>query len=317
MIQNAVRTDGPVRLAALECAASCIVSALDIRGFNPRYFLLGYWHIGYYDGMLMSVRNMKWIDLAYEYGIQTGMTSGSLESLNDLLDGGDMAIILCKASKLRFFPESMLGFESAGFYHCVLLYGRSGLHDSFHVTDPVAGFTGLITADELAEASVRSGEFVYCRLRFDADYRRPEERDSFRRASAANLAAYRKSGAKAFERFRADVADSMGWEAANRRSWTDRNNIALSAISRMRTLVWQSYVDTGLLSEEERAEGNVMIGEVVRAWMNINMQLVKIGSRSAVAGLAEIIRRQLETVERAEIRLLEYLAAKELLPNEN
>lgn len=308
---------GTVRLAALECAASCVVSALAIRGMDPRGFLLGYWHIAYYDGMLMSAKNIKWIDLAYEYGIRATFTSGSPANLREVIDEGDMAIVLCKASKLSFFPPSMLGFESAGFYHCVLLHGRGDRPDSYRVVDPVADYDGESSAHELAEASVRTGQFVYCRLSFDAAYRRPSARESFLKEAAANLASYEKSGAAAFESFRAYAADFENWDAATRRAWAERNAIALSALIRMRALVWQSYADTGLLTDDELEEGRSKLGDVVRAWMNINLLFVKIGRRASSGGHAEPLARLTIAAEQAETRLLAYLAARELIPNEN
>ncbi|MGO4548857.1 hypothetical protein AB4Z29_29110 [Paenibacillus sp. 2TAB23] len=306
------RPESPAGLAALECTASCIVSALSLSGGDPRYFLLGYWHIGYYDGMLMSVRNMKWIDLRFEYGIRFYLTSGSAEEISSLLDEGGMAIVLCRASRLRFFPRSMLGFESAGFYHSILLHRRCDGEGEggYEIVDPVAGYAGEMTAAELLHASVRRNELVYCKLVWDAAYSRPSRRESLRKESAAILNGYRREAGRAFQLFCADVAASADWEEERRRTWAEQNMIALSAMIRMRGLVWQSYRELGSYSEWESAEGDRRAGAVKRGWMNVNLLLAKLGKRRPAEDLREGMLRKLEGVRLAELELLEYLAAR-------
>ncbi|WP_168118770.1 hypothetical protein [Paenibacillus sp. HB172176] len=310
MVRSALRTNNPIGLAALECTASCIVSALGIRGLDPRYFLLGYWHITYYDGMLMSVRNMKWIDLLYEYGIRFHLTSGSVYELGSLLDKGNMAIMLSRASKLRFFPKSMLGFESAGFYHSILLYERSMRDGCYQAVDPVAGYAGEILEEELTEASVRPGQFVFCKLDFDPSFIRPVAAQSFRRESAAILAAYRKTAGKAFALFCDDVEASVGWDEMKRKRWAERNMIALSALVRMRSLVWQSYLELDLMTEQEAEEGARNTDEIKRGWLNINLLLAKYGKRGPTAELRDNLLRKLANMRQTELRLLEFLAER-------
>jgi hypothetical protein len=304
---NIVEKDAPFRLAALECAASCIVSALDIRGLDRRLFLMGYWHTVYFEGLLMSAQNIKWIELAYEYGIQTRMTSGPSSEVAALLERGDMAIVLCRASELRFFPASMLGFESTGFYHCVLAYGKGEAENSFLVTDSVAGFRGDMTTEELDLAGVRREEWVYCHLSFNASYRQPELRTSFLRETNRILDEYGSDGRSAIDSFLGVLAESGQWDPVKRRSWADRNNIALAALSKMRTIVWQSYLDTGLLDAEERETGSRLAEKIVRGWTNVNLQLVRYGI-SGVPRSSESIRSGIEEVVAAELLLLKLLA---------
>ncbi|WP_138754342.1 hypothetical protein [Paenibacillus sinopodophylli] len=306
------RSESPTGLAALECTASCIVAALSLSGSDPRYFLLGYWHIGYYDRMLMSVRNMKWIDLHFEYGIRFYLTSGSAEEVSSLLDEGGMAIVLCRASKLRFFPRTMLGFESSGFYHSILLHGRGDEEgeNRYKIVDPVAGYAGEMTAAELSEASVRRNQLVYCKLTWDADYSRPSRRESLRKESAAILKGYRRDAGKAFELFCADVTASDGWEEERRRTWAEQNMITLSAMIRMRGLVWKSYLELGSYTAAEAAEGSRRAEAVKRSWMNVNLLLAKLGKRRPEGDSREGLLRKLEGVQLAELELLEYLEAR-------
>lgn len=312
MVTDVYRHESPAGLAALECTASCIVAALSLSGEDPRYFLLGYWHIGYYDGMLMSVRNMKWIDLQFEYGIRFYLTSGSAEEVSSLLDEGGMAIVLCRASKLRFFPRSMLGFESAGFYHSILLHRRvDGEGEGrYEVVDPVAGYAGEMTAAELSVASVRRNELVYCKLAWDAAYSRPSRQVSLRKESAAILNGYRREAGRAFQLFCADVTASVDWEEERRRTWAEQNMIALSAMIRMRGLVWQSYRELGSYAEWEAEEGARRAEDVKRGWMNVNLLLAKVGKRRPAGDVREGLLRKLEGARLAELELLEYLAER-------
>src|SRR4051812_12848538 len=91
-----------INVAAMECAASCIMTALNIAGLNYRFYLLSYWNLNYHARNLLSGEvNIMRNDLLYAYGIEHKCHIGNEQHLIQALEQKHMILFACHASKLH------------------------------------------------------------------------------------------------------------------------------------------------------------------------------------------------------------------------
>jgi hypothetical protein len=297
-----------IKLAAMECAASCIVTALNIAGLNYRYFLLSYWNLTYSSKIIMSGKHMRRNDLQYAYGIEKECKLGNDNDLIALLQQNHMVLLTCHASRLRFFPKNMLGLESTGFQHYILLYGYQPETGKFLVIDPVAEFIGEITASEIWEGSVRENELLYYSLLLPSSFEQPAVREIFSRESAANVKFY--TGDKAMNQFIQDLMECTRLSQEERNAWIDQNNITISSIVKTRSLVWQCFCDLNVMTSDDIREGNEWIEGIVKLWTTVNFLMIKLKRSHANEALVLSIEQKLETLKIKERECLEFIMKK-------
>ncbi len=303
-----------VKLAAMECAASCVLTSLRIAGLDDRYFMLGYWHLTYSANVLMSGRNMVRNDLEYVYGIRKELVSGAGDRLMASLREGHMVLLYCRASRLPFFPVRMLGHEAKGFEHCILVYQYRQETGRFLVIDPIADYIGEMSLAELYSGSARENRFIYYSLAFPTFFQKPSDVEIFHRESANNFNQYTQeglhTGGKAIDLFCRDLAQCAQWNALDRDAWIDQNNITITSIVKTRPIVWESFRALDVLSSEDIRTGAESIEAIVKLWTIVNFQLIKLKRNPDHATLALSIRAKLKAVRSAESAFLEFLYKK-------
>ncbi|MFB9278149.1 hypothetical protein [Cohnella cellulosilytica] len=300
-----------VKLAAMECFASCALTYARALGRNRPGIMPDYWNLNYQFRTLLSSKDARQLSLLFHYGVRITLVRGQQERLQaDLLSGG-CAILLCSASKLRYFPASMLGLETSGFQHCILVQSWNPRTAAYRVADPMVDYIGEADREELAEAGTRSDHrrqmiyfllealpeyeppsaeavFGYCTernwLHFNAAQaipdraipdRAPAESAQDRQQLWSEWFGNRNSGARAFELVRRDVEASPDWPGPALRRWIERNQLTVTSIWKVRQQVWNSLRELQVMTGEQLSEGGVRVKAVVRLWQHLNYQLSK------------------------------------------
>ncbi len=307
-MKHTVVSSDIVQLAAMECAASCILTALNIAGLDYRHFLLGYWNLTYFSKTIMSGKYMIRNDLKFAYGIEQECRVGTASDLMALLRRNHMILLACRASGLRFFPKGMLAQEAGGFQHFILLYGCRSDPDRFLVVDPVAAYIGEMSAADIWECRVKEKELLYYSLSLPPSFEPPSAREMFARESAAIYDRY--AGNKAMDSFIRDVADCVNWDRTARHAWIDQNNITISSIVKTRSLVWQSFCGLNVMTGDEMRAGRERLEGVVKLWTAVNFLLIKWKKSDAGETLAASVIQKLEALKSRERECLHFIKEK-------
>jgi len=297
-----------IKLGAMECAASCIMTALHITGLDYRYFMLSYWNLTYTSKIIMSAKNIIRTDLLYTYGIKKEFMKGNEQNLIELMQGNHMAVLPCHASKLHFFPRIMLGHESHGFHHFILLYDYFPQRESFLVIDPIAEFIGEISTAELWESSVSKHELIYYTLELPNKFEQPSIDQIFIRESATNVMRY--GGDKVITKFIEDIKECIKLEQDERNTWIDQNNVTITSIVKTRSLVWQSFCSLNRMTADDVEIGNQLIEAIVKLWTTVNFLLIKMKRSHKQAEIVTTIEDKLLTLKAKERECLEFIKRK-------
>jgi hypothetical protein len=283
---NVNRIEAPViiNLGALECASSCIMTALAAFELNPQHLLLSYWDINYAEGNLLSSRIPWYIDLLTIYGMQ--MSFYEHERLDPILasiSAGHIIMYQSKASALSFFPKELLVHEAGGFDHYCLLVDYDHFTHSFTVVDPIASYIGGITKDELAVASMNAGKFCYYELdRPPANFSSPRPAKLLEIGAAFNyntMCHNPNGGLKAFDQLADELDASLQWDSARREAWLHSNTITISSTIRIRRLIWESYAGLSVLNEQQFKAFESLAKVIVTHWTRLNLSLIKYKQR--------------------------------------
>ncbi|MWC29854.1 hypothetical protein [Paenibacillus sp. MMS18-CY102] len=308
-----VTPDDVIKLAAMECAASCITTALHMHGCDYRYFLLGYWNLTYFSGTLMSGKHVRHLDLESVFGVQKTLHAGSPDDLRGALKEQAIMLMLCHASKLQFFPKNQLSLESEGFQHYILIYGYDVESGQFLIIDPIADYIGRMTDEELYACSVRKDLRFYS-LVFPLHAKQTNHYDVIRQETERNLASYMKDetndGGNAISQFSSDLAGIAERPAEERNAWIERNNISISSIIKSRALIGEIYRSFQLLEEEGPDQQTGSIEQIIKLWTTVNFLMLKFKRSPANASLIVSLRQKLEAVKAAEAELLDFLRQK-------
>jgi hypothetical protein len=297
-----------IKLGAMECAASCILTALNIAGMNHRYFLLSYWNLTYNSKIIMSGKHMIRNDLEYAYGIKIEYRLGNEYDLIAMLRHNNMILLSCQASRLRFFSKNMLDLDTTGFQHYILLYGYRSETGNFLVIDPIADFIGEMAPAEIWESSVKENELMYCALLFPEVLKQPAISDIFIRESSANVKFY--TGDKAISQFIQDVKECTRLRSEERNIWIDQNNITITSIVKTRALVWQCFCELNVMSGEDIRAGNELLKGVVKLWTTVNFLLIKLKKSFNNEAAVTSIEQKLVLLRNKERECLEFIMEK-------
>lgn len=316
------KQDDMVKLAAMECFASCVLTYLKMSGQNSSRFLLDYWNVNYQFKTLLSSKDARQMTLSFYYGMEMKFVKGNARTLQECVSSGICAVLLCAASKLPYFPRQMLGLESSGFQHSILIYGRDGLFNEYAVVDPMADYIGTIQAEELEAAGYRNDrrqELLYFTLEspsissylspsaeqlfahgaernlfffdqenFRIDRLQEQGRDSesssiSRQAAWVEWFSNRHGGGKALDMFAGDAGASLKWSVQARKGWIERNNLTIGSMIQLRRLIWDSFCDLNVMTAEQVSTGTARIQQIVKCWHNLNFKLLKYKNVSADA----------------------------------
>ncbi|MBB6729985.1 hypothetical protein [Cohnella zeiphila] len=226
--ERAISPGDLVKLAAMECFASCALTyARMVQPSGPR-LPPDYWNLSYQFRTLLSSLDYRQMTLEFHYGIRLAFERGGSRSLYGELSSDRAAILLCSASRLPYFPPSMLGLESAGFRHCVLLLGLDPDRERCKIADPMADFVGELACRELELAGKPDGgsgreELHYFTLSAPpAGFAPPAPARIFRHASRRNLVRFEREGEPASaETDRALQAEEPGRPGDRRAAWAE------------------------------------------------------------------------------------------------
>jgi hypothetical protein len=306
-------------LAPMECLSSCLVTYMKSTGLNFNYFLMDYWSLQYQSGVLLSSRNPAQFNLNHIYGMESSLNrQGDKQQLIQRLDTDGVAFISCMASGFSFFPKNMLDYESSGFLHCVLVYDYQTEEDLFLLADPVVGFIGKVTYDELLAASVIKNEIEYYTLTLPKGFQSLNPEEIFRISTNRNLSFYTNGadneGVIAIDRYMEDIRALPSWTDHDRDSWIGQNNITLTAIMKMRSTIWTSYCTTRIMTDDQTKHGSKLIDIITRAWATLNFLTMKYKRNPTQSNLINSIEDKLNEIKVAELQFLEYMVqvAREL-----
>ncbi|MFF2480913.1 hypothetical protein [Paenibacillus sp. NPDC058071] len=309
-----------VMLAAMECFTSCVLTYVQLLGEGRLLPMPDYWNLNYQFRTLLSSKDAKHFSLQFHYGIRMSFTRGDSERLRETIAGGQAAILLCSASRLAYFPRHMLGLETAGFQHSILISGWDEQAGSYRIADPMVGHVGEATPDEMELAGMRSGrqELNYFTLEPpEQDFCPPSAAEVFRYSSERNLKLFdlgaadpaaaapskaagpvpqddkrqawaewfggRNGGSRAFEQCRSELAALPDWEPAAIKRWCDRNNLTVTSIWKVRQHVWDCFCRLGVMTEAETREAGDAVRRIVRRWQSFNYQLSRVKKLGAAS----------------------------------
>jgi hypothetical protein len=299
-----------IKLAPMECAASCTLNFLQRNGFDPVYFLLHYWNLSYTSQVLLSGKHTRLFPLDTLYGIETTFGSGDRQEVMRVLDQKAQLLLVCKASGLPFFPRNMLTYEEAGFAHFVLVTGYEEEGEQYWVVDPIAEYEGTISWDELQAASLKQNELQYLILMQQTqNFQAPPVSYIVRTAAEQNWSAYTDvskthSGMQALDRFVEDIKRSVLWEDEQRETWVFQNNISIASIIRTRGLVWESFRSLAHLEETDHERVEMGVKEIQKQWTGLNFLLVKY-KRDGSDKLRMSMEGVVSQLKRAELQVLQ------------
>jgi hypothetical protein len=300
-----------IKLAAMECFTSCVLTYIRMIGRGREQPMPDYWNLSYQFRTLLSSKDAKQFSLPFHYGVAMDFTRGDCGQLQEAIAAGKTAILLSAASRWSYFPASMLGLENAGFQHCVLVCGWDGKSGKFRIADPMLEHIGDASADEVTKAGMRSnGRDVLHFFTLEppaSDFRPPAAAQVFRYSSERNWQLFdspspvnpgnadaagtmteserrqalaewfggRNSGSRAFDQCMADLAALPEWEPAVAKKWFDRNNLTVTSIWMVRMHVWDCFCRLEVMNDAESREGSDRVRRIVRQWQSLNFQVSK------------------------------------------
>jgi hypothetical protein len=299
----------------MECSTSCVMTGLKLTGRNERLLLLNQWYLQYAYQTLLSSKNVRMLDLEFLYGIRKEWKQSGAMELRLRLTADHLVLLLCVPSLLDHFPRHLLTLEEAGFDHYLLLTGFNQATGRFRAVDPITGFIGELSAEQLERASVKSDSLQYFMMQFpeDGTFAQPDLQTIFFHEAQQNLSLYleqdKHTGSQALERFAQDLADCAHWQEGARTSFIRQNNITISSIVRMRELVWSSYRELGLMSAEHMEQGNSKAAAIAKNWMAVNFLLIKYSRQSGDSTVIDKITHKLTDIRHSELEFLQFIYA--------
>lgn len=270
-----------IQLAPMECIASCVMTALGMKGQVPEWYLLDYWNINYFFKVLVSSKkSMNLKNLKTLYGVDVVFRKTTPEELTLRFAAGELALLDCKASRLPFFPRSMLSYDDSGFTHSILLCGFREEDRCFLVADPVAGYEGWVPEAILLQAGVYKGQLYVHMLHFSEPPPTYTERELFLYAARNNRDYFEtedaRSGRNALFSFTRDIGVLLQENPSRLPEWIGQNILTVTSIITMRKKVWEALKRLHVIPEEEEQGVSALFDDIVKQWTRFNYLLVKL-----------------------------------------
>lgn len=301
-----------IQLAPMECIASCVMTALGMKGRTPEWYLLDYWNINYFFKVLVSskksinLRNLKTL-----YGVDVAFRKTTSEELATRLEAGGLALLDCKASRLSFFPHSMLSYDDSGFNHSILLCSFREEDRSFLVADPVAEYEGWVTEQELLQASIFKGQLYVHLLQFTETAPAHTREEMFRYAVHNNRDYFEtmdtRGGRNALHAFISDIGVTLRENPAGLPAWIGQNTLTVTSIITMRKKVWEALKRLDVIPEEEEQRLSGLLEDIVKQWTRFNYLLVKLKINPSPSLLDSLVSKN-EDIAQSEHAFLNRLS---------
>ncbi|WP_127529302.1 hypothetical protein [Paenibacillus kobensis] len=306
-----------MKLAAMECAASCIMTHLYRSGADPGLFLLDYWNVNYVSRIITASQHVRLNkSLPFLYGIHLVYKGTGPDLLKHSVQSGNRAVVKCRPADLDFFPPNMLSMAESGFDHYILADSFDEARNAFRVFDPIVDFDGFITEEELLRASAEpeEEEILYYELQPDQDqklFESPDKRDIFAYASKRNYEMYVRSqyssGTAALDSFAHDLQGSLALSPEQTSNWLSQNSIAIASITKLRSSIWNSFVQLGVMDKGQVLEGTNRISGILKQWTTLNFLLVKYRKNIGTESLLSSALARLREVQDAELQFLVWM----------
>lgn len=335
-----------VFLAQMECFTSCVLTYLNMKGYDPRLLLLDYWNFNYEKKTILSSKNAHDLPLGYLYGVEISFVKGTASKLEELIKKGDWAIDLCSASKLDYFPRRFLEMESSGFWHAILITGMEEESGEYVVSDPVVDVVTRLTPEALTAASVakikRNELLMFALSQVREGFQPPDRTAVLRYCSKRNAQHYRgitrdvlpagpgsaasgdvdkweiwrerfrkksTSGLAAWEQFEQDLTDSVQWPDGRRSAWIKLNTMMMTSIAQLRRKIWGIYKELAAKGEEWEREGQEQIEGILKLWnvMQLLMQKYDIRSKRGDGSALVAVTAHIDRIKDAELDFLDWL----------
>lgn len=345
LLREQVTACGLVKLAAMECFASSVMTYLRMAGKDDYRFLLDYWSIRYQFRTLLFSKDVKQMDPEFMSGTRLRFVKGDDAVLYDCITSGLSAVFLCTASKLPYFPRSMLGLESSGFQHSILICGWDEAARQYLVADPMVDYIGWVSQQELVNAGSRMEarkEVLFFALE-DEEADSYEEMNPYRLfayAAERNLRLYsqhasasdtmpagasgqgkskeaswmewlgnRNGGVRAYNMFAQDAVTSLSVHENKRNSWIDRNCLTIGSAIAIRRMVWSSFRRLGVLTADQDRDGEERLEQVLKQWRNMHFKLLKYKRASKhEQEQVEAIIRNSKQIQLEELSMLQWMS---------
>lgn|GEM_PF-3351420 len=306
-----------IKLAAMECAASCILTHLYRSGANPGLFLLDYWNVNYVSRIITASQHVRLNNsLPFLYGIHLVYKGTGPDPLKQSVRLGNRALVKCRPADLDFFPPNMLSMAESGFDHYILVDSFDEARNAFRGFDPIVDFDGFITVEELMRASAEpeGEEILYYELQPNQErkvFESPDKRDIFAYAAKRNYEMYVRSqyssGIAALDSFAHDLQGSLALSPEQTSNWLNQNSIAIASIIKLRSSIWNSFVQLGVMDKAQVLEGTNRISGILKQWTALNFLLVKYRKNIGDEALISSALARLRETGDAELQFLAWM----------
>lgn len=291
-----------IQLAPMECIASCVMTALSMKGLVPEWYLLDYWNINYFFKVLVSSKkSMNLKNLKIIYGVEVAFRKTNPEELTLRFAAGGLALLDCKASRLPFFPSSMLSYDDSGFTHSILLCGFREEDRFFLVADPVAGYEGWVQEEVLLQAGVYKGQLYVHLLHFSEPSPTHTHEELFRYAARNNRDYFEtedaRSGRNALFSFTRDIGVLLQENPSGLPGWIGQNILTVTSIITMRKKVWEALKRLNVIPEEEEEDVSGLFDDIVKQWTRFNYLLVKLRMNPSPSLLASLVAKNEDIIQ--------------------
>jgi hypothetical protein len=294
------------KLGPLECVTSNFINALILWGKNYKLFLLNYWTVDYYHQLFLGSRNLNLCLIPYLYGIKINIQKGMLQDINNLLNQNHMAIVLCKASQLAYFPIRYLTHENRGLGHTFLIYGYNSNDQTYKIIDAMANFSGSISMKQLEDLVDADGNLSYYPLIY-SDHTEPKIEDIFVKATTYNYTLFTQKvfnyGQKSFLSFYKAILDSFNWDKTARNQWIDQNTLTITSLINNRLTIWNYIKELKLLNPEEESLIGEKMDNLIKQWKSLIFILTKL-KKTIDDNLCDSLKNKLELLKELEEAVL-------------
>lgn len=212
----------------------------------------------------------------------------------------------------------MLIMAESGFDHYILADSFDEARNAFRVFDPIVGFNGFLTGEELMRASAEPEEevIIFYELQPDQEgkgkvFESPDKRDIFAYAAKRNYDMYVRSqyssGTAALDSFARDLQESLALSPEQTSNWLNQNSIAIASLTKLRSSIWNSFAQLGVMDKGQALEGTNRISGIVKLWTTLNFLLVKYRKHIGDEALLRSALARLREVRDAELQFLAWM----------
>lgn len=303
-------------LADLECLSSNLINALIIKQKDYRQFLLNYWNIEYFNGILVGSKNINLCFLDYLFGIKLIRKEGTIDEILGHLTRDRLVFLEVKASDLHFFPRNWLRFEDNQLKHTCLLEGYDATKNEFQVLDAILKYRDVSSIRQIEDTANENGLHNFIVLEENMEHQPPSTKDILKKATDYNHRLYSQKhfhfGIKALNLFRGGLTASLGMDASERYQWAWSNVKSINSLIRVHKQVWKAYcyfMKTRYISHEL----NLYCSQQLSKWDSMLKKLRsyrdnKFVDFEAVSSIKEL-STQIEMDEQKLLKLMKEAAA--------